>query len=337
MAMPRRHRLVAKTLDAVRDSFDPAEGLEAAARALAEEVLWREPQEQQESCSKLAQPRQVQRQPEDPGSDGPVRTWAQQQERCAELSQPREYADDPSQQDARPPSAPTPCAAEQQRRCAALAQPRRAAERLDMQGEDVPILSAPWRDQLISRANALVPEDVADARALLAQMCQRSAACKAEASSDALPAAKRASPEQEAALAELRGMVEEVLWAVLLTVRSCPKKVATSKAGAPASEAGSGLELEDRLSSILIKTVGPPLRPVARRVLAPAASLARRLRTEFPRLAVHLGLRDSEEMEPVASSWDVSEIQAKVESIRACRDQLLGMDLTKTLMSCFAG
>lgn len=205
-----------------------------------------------------------------------------------------------------------------------------------MQGEDVPALSAPWRDQLISRANALIPEEVAAARALLAQMCQKSAACKAEAWSDTVSAAKSASPEQEAALAELRGVVEEVLWAVLLTVRSCPRKVAATQAGAPPSEAGSGLELEDRLCTILIKTVGPPLRPVARRVLAPAASLARRLRTEFPRLAAHLGLRDSEEMEPVASSWTASEIQAKIESIRACRDQLLGMDLTKTLMSCFA-
>lgn len=109
-------------------------------------------------------------------------------------------------------------------------------------------------------------------------------------------------------------MVEEVLWVVLLQVRS---------------SSGLGAALEERLGSLLTAQVGPALRPVAKRLLGPGEGLPRRLRAEFPKLARHLGFRESEDPEPLPTLWQQEEVSVHLAKVRESRDELLSMDLTK--------
>eukprot|EP00928_Gymnodinium_smaydae_P080241 TRINITY_DN6398_c0_g2_i1.p1 TRINITY_DN6398_c0_g2~~TRINITY_DN6398_c0_g2_i1.p1 ORF type:complete len:257 (-),score=51.05 TRINITY_DN6398_c0_g2_i1:406-1119(-) len=61
LSVPRRARCVQETLEAVRDAFDPAQGLAAAAAAVSREqqLSARTPREQQRRSKTLASPREV--------------------------------------------------------------------------------------------------------------------------------------------------------------------------------------------------------------------------------------------------------------------------------------
>mmetsp|Transcript_28221 Transcript_28221/g.58587 ORF Transcript_28221/g.58587 Transcript_28221/m.58587 type:complete len:308 (+) Transcript_28221:3-926(+) len=301
----------------------------------------RAPAEQQACCASLARPRLEPQWAEEPASPaGPTRSWAEQRARCEELSRPLPE----------PPRSATPeewlgcrehrTAAAQQKHCTQLAQPRLRDPRLD--DEEFASLGG-RREHLAARAAAAVPDEVAAAKSLLTEMRERAGAHSGAAASSRPPsaAAKRgsqgpkagAAPEQDpAAVAQLVGLVEEVLWVALLQVRSCPRAPVAGRGGDNSANAADAA-LEDRLCSLLVSAIGPSLRPVARRVLGPGQGLVRRLRSEFPRLAVHLGFRESEDAEPPAIVWTAQELALRVEEVRACRDKLLAMDVTKTIMS----
>lgn len=323
LAMPRRHRLISSTLDAVRDSFNPAEGLEVAAAALAREQLmsWRTAGEQGTNCAVLAQPRLPKELEEEVELPSATRSWAEQQLRCEELARPHE------QPEPEPSAVPVilRTAAEQQRRCAALSQSRAAASDEDQ-------LAALWKDQLAARAAAPVSESVAAAQALLAEMRQKVASNAARSRPPSAHAGRGTAAPMDywtfAAVSSLRTIVEELLWVVLLQVRSCPKGRPTSASGHSIAPTQS-CSLEERLGNLLISIVGPVLRPVARKVLPPGSGLARRLRAEFPRLGTHLGLRESEETELPPVTLSIAELEEHIEASRSCRDRLLAMDLTK--------
>jgi len=315
LALNRRQRVVAETLQA-RDSWEPDNRLAAAAAAEAEEIarLFRTPAAQMASCSNLARPR-VMESPEEP-EEAPqdVRSWAEQQARVRALAEPR-----PLPQRPEPPPAPLRSAAEQQRHCAELAQPRAVTEPL-------PGSTAAWREELASRAAAMVPEEVQAARALLASMRSRPRSAQRRRPSSA----QAAKPDEAVSeqLAELKSMVEEVLWVVLLQVRSCPKPQNFTGTGPVPSGLGA-VALEERLGSLLTAQVGPALRPVAKRLLGPGEGLPRRLRAEFPKLARHLGFRESEDPEPLPTWWQQEEVSVHLAKVRESRDELLSMDLTK--------
>ncbi|OLQ07133.1 hypothetical protein AK812_SmicGene9509 [Symbiodinium microadriaticum] len=301
LALNRRQRVVAETLQAARDSWEPDNRLAAAAAAEAEEIarLFRTPAAQMASCSDLARPR-VMESSEEPEAPQDVRSWAEQQARVRALAEPR-----PLPQQPEPPPAPSRSAAEQQRHCAELSQPR-AGPLEPLPG------TASWREELASRAAAMVPEEVQAARALLASMRSRPRSAPRRRPSSA----QAAKPDEAVSeqLAELKSMVEEVLWVVLLQVRS---------------SSGLGAALEERLGSLLTAQVGPALRPVAKRLLGPGEGLPRRLRAEFPKLARHLGFRESEDPEPLPTLWQQEEVSVHLAKVRESRDELLSMDLTK--------
>ncbi|CAJ1425229.1 unnamed protein product [Effrenium voratum] len=302
MAVSRRQRKVAETLQDSRDLFlYPDSRLAAAAAAEAEELarLFRTPKEQRASCSSLAQPRALPEAelPQEPQSI--PRSWAEQQAYLRELAEPRQ-----PELELLPERRCDRSLAEQQRRCAELAQPR-----IQRGTDDV----AAWRDELAFKAAALVPEEVQAARDLLEKMrCRPRSAKKVRE-------AKAPAPEVEEQLKELKAAVEEILWVALLQVRSCPKPQTAAAAGS----------VEERLGALLISSVGPALRPVARRLLGPGQGLARRLRTEFPKLARHLCFREAEDLEPPQSSWQEEEVSLHLAKARECRDSLLAMDLIK--------
>jgi len=359
LSMHRRHRRVESTLQSVGSAFDPTVGLEAAAAALAQEELAarRRLVDQLETCSTLAQPRAV---PETPAEDRelrpptPTRAYAEQQAYFESLARPR------PEPDALDPTCPAVLflrtASEQRVYFASLAQSRSGTE----------AIRQPWRDELAERANALVPDEVAAAQALLTEMRKRavprgdtrggkpnsrpsSAISRSASAADGLPPRPARkdpgqgkivqSPERDALAVELRAVVEEVLWAALLQVRCCKNPPGARASGANAVLGGEGVSasvgLEDRLGNLLISEIGPSLRPVARRILGPGMSLARRIRQEFPRLSTHLGFRESDDTEPPPLPWNMDEISVRLTEVRACRDRLLNMDLTKTVMSCF--
>merc|ERR1711971_989117 len=79
------------------------------------------------------------------------------------------------------------------------------------------------------------------------------------------------SPE----VTDLRQIVEELLWVVLLQRRCCP-----GVDPARPLKRGPHSNLEERLSMLLVQAIGPALRPVARRVLAPASRLVRQILLE---------------------------------------------------------
>ncbi|CAE7527196.1 unnamed protein product [Symbiodinium natans] len=314
LALSRRQRMVAETLQAVRDSWEPDSRLAAAAAAEAEEVarLFRTPAAQRASCCDLARPRVLEPTDEPEAPHDVPRSWAEQQAHARALAEPR-----PLPQQPEPAPVPSRSVSEQQRHCAELAQPKPRAFT-----ESLPGSSAAWREELASRAAAMVPEEVQAARSLLATMRSRprSAAKKRPASA---AKADEAVGEQ---LAELKAMVEEVLWVVLLQVRSCPKP--QSCTGTAPSGLGA-TALEERLGSLLTAQVGPALRPVAKRLLGPGQGLPRRLRAEFPKLARHLGFRESEDPEPLPTLWQQEEVSLHLAKVRESRDELLSMDLTK--------
>jgi hypothetical protein len=188
-------------------------------------------------------------------------------------------------------------------------------------------LNTAWRELLAARANAPCPVAVAEAKEWLAKRACYFQANDDDESSASTPPSPRQRGTTEAfadpkMLKELQEVVEELLWVVLLQLRCCPK----TASGAPDV-------LEDRLCGVLLSTVGPALRPVARRVLGPGAGLVRRLRVEFPRLVLHLGFRESEDLEAVPVAWSVEDIAARVQEVKAARDRLLSTDLTKALMA----
>eukprot|EP00927_Polykrikos_kofoidii_P025696 TRINITY_DN23045_c0_g1_i1.p1 TRINITY_DN23045_c0_g1~~TRINITY_DN23045_c0_g1_i1.p1 ORF type:complete len:472 (+),score=91.50 TRINITY_DN23045_c0_g1_i1:188-1603(+) len=330
LSMHRRHKRVESTLQAVGSAFDPAEGLADVAAALAEEALakLRTKDEQSKAVGNLAQPRIVPRPvtPED-NQAGPIRTFEEQQAHIEELMRPREEVFDPPETFK---EIPTRSAAVQQQRCMEMARPRG-----EMEIEED---SKPWREELLSRANALVPEEVSAAQALLAEMRARareagggsrpsSAQQRTPGGSEVAGARRRRRQEQviptagcEELSAELRSAVDEVLWAVLLQIRCCRQTCGDKDKRC----------LDDRLGNLLISTVGPTLRPIARRVLGPGASTVKRLRLEFNRLAVHLGFRESDDMEPPPLAWNAAEFEERLQQVKACRDHLLGMDTAKT-------
>lgn len=354
LAVSRRQRLVAETLQVVQGSWDPSAGLkhvaaevaaEAEARRKRTEELW---QDQATNCESLARPRQV-LQPETPKESGPTRSWSEQQAACDQLARPRE---EPSavgwdEWGSRPPTPVTRTVEEQQRRCTAMAQPRAPIDLRQDKGEDPPSLAAPWRIILSGRANAPVPNDVVAAREYLlsqlrdqredeAALDEKKATC-APSRPPRRPPTR--TPEEEELLRELRDVVEEVLWAALLAMRSCPKGGpsggTSSNDGAFARAGAVQGGLEDRVGRLLIDCVGTALRPVARRLLGPGTGLIKRIRSEFPKLAVHLGFRESEDMDPCPAIWSgADEIRARVDDVRACRDELLSLDVTKTLVPC---
>lgn len=243
-------------------------------------------------------------------------------------------------------------AAAQRRRCAELSQPRFTEDHWDAGDEDN---GAPRLDVaaslLAARACEPVPQDVAAARELLAQMHWNAVStAKGERSKQragSLPPTPSAAtgkpnvPFDSEAYRELRAVVEELLWVVLLQLRCVPKAPThfqggtgnTSTDGGWTKSGGSGSELEERLANLLISAVGPVLRPVARRVLGPGVGVVRRIRTEFPRLALHLGFRESEDTQPIGVAWSEEEIHQRADEVRTCRDQMLSTDLTKTLMA----
>merc|ERR1719454_1497633 len=197
----------------------------------------------------------------------------------------------------------------------------------DATNAELPALNAAWKSLLAAR-NVAAPLGLAEAKEWLASRSNYFPQPEEDAgvTDSSRPDSPRrrdtdaaASPE---ALRSLRELVEELLWVVLLQMRCCPK-----------GEAGSSRVLEERLCSLLLSSVGPALRPVARKVLGPGTGLVRRLRLEFPRLCLHLGFRDSEELEPVPAAWNAEEIAAREDQVRNCRDQLLAADLTKALMA----
>ena len=152
-----RQRLVCKTLCAVDDMFDPAQGLERAARALAEEMLarpTRQPAEQMAACAAMAQqPRRrgAAEVVEEPA--GPQRTWAEQRARCEELTQAFDRPEPES------PKGPRRCESEQKLRMAELSRPRppRAGT---FDPEQASTAAQPWRELLGARASAVEPEEV---------------------------------------------------------------------------------------------------------------------------------------------------------------------------------
>jgi len=333
LAVPRRRRLVEQTLEIVRNSFDPAEGLEAAAAAAAEEVLFRSQAEQHAVCTSLAKPREMITQPLASDEPGPIRTLAEQQALCEKLAVHREAP--------MPPTPKTPAGPavirsteEQQQFCKKMAQPR---VREDMVGDDDHVVFLrQCRVQLGSRAHAPVPEDVAAARELLTQMrlrarnggdgtSSRPSSALARSPSSAA-CCENQNPEIEGLVCRLRSIVEEVLWVVLLQIRSVPKPKKMDDCGR------AGAELEDRLGNLLVSAVGATLRPIARKVLGPGIRIARQIRSEFPRLAVHLGFRESDDLTTASINWSAQEITMREHEVRACLDNLLAMDLTKTAM-----
>merc|ERR1719478_1862662 len=94
LAVPRRRRLVEKTLDAVRNDFDPTEGLAEAAEAAAREVLLRTEESQRETSSLLAQPRVSPSIGVEENETPIVRSKVEQQKHCAELARPRLASED---------------------------------------------------------------------------------------------------------------------------------------------------------------------------------------------------------------------------------------------------
>jgi len=367
MSIPHRRRRVEETLQAVRTNFDPAEGLAAAAAAAAEEILSRTEQQQQERSELLAQPRLTPAEPSEEKAQGPIRSQAEQQARCGELARPRRPPTPSStahglDTGTLPPAGTGglqgPCpqlarsAAAQRRRCAELSQPKFAEDPWDIGDGDngAPRLSVA-ASLLAARACEPVSEDVAAARELLAQMHWNAmSTAKGERSKQragSLPPTPSAGtgkpnvPLDSEAYRELRAVVEELLWVVLLQLRCVPKAPTQFQGGVGTTSTesgwsrsgGSGSELEERLANLLISAVGPVLRPVARRVLGPGTGVVRRIRTEFPRLALHLGFRESEDTQPIAVAWSDEEIHQRADEVRACRDQMLSTDLTKTLMA----
>lgn len=311
MAICRRQRKVFETLQANHEVWEPR--LARAARAEAEDFfrLMRTASEQQVSCALLAQ-----RRPSSPGCKeaelvAPARSWAEQQARASELAEPR--AARRWEEESRPE--PRRSAAEQQRHMAVLARPRMPKtdwmEEMDStEGQSL------WKEELMARAAALVPEEVQAARFILEKMRSRPRSAKhREAVTSAAGPTEVEQVQQAEQVEQLKSAVEEVLWVALLQVRSCPKP--------------GGAALEERLGSLLISKIGPALRPVARRLLAPGHSLPRRLRSEFPRLARHLCFRDSEDFEVPPTSWKNEDLVARLNQVREVRDDLLGMDFTK--------
>jgi len=324
LAVPRRQRVVADTLQVVRDNqFDPAEGLAEAARAVreAEEAyaMLRRTDLQSASCTNLAQRRPKDADPDGEEEQAPTRSWAEQKAHCESLAEPRPVPP--------PPSFPgTPAinavrsVAEQLRYCSRMAQPRPP-----LPGEAPPGAVSAWRENLAARASAMIPGEVQEARSLLERMraerpksaLRRPRSAQRREKAPDGPGAEECSEANARMVSELRALVEEVLWVVLLQVRSVPRGEGASTA------------LEERLGSLLISSVGPALKPVARKVLGAGCGLIRRLRGEFPRLARHLMFRDCEDLDPAPSSWKEEEILSHLAQVRESRDALLGMDLTK--------
>jgi len=309
MSICRRQRKVFETLQANQEIWEPR--LAKAAKAEAEDFfrLMRTASEQQARCAHLSQLRSRPSLPleeEAPEMDGAVRSWAEQQAKASELAEPRVRP----MEEIRLPEVRR-SASEQQRHMAHLARPK--LPKTDWM-EDLGTSKgcSLWKDELLSRAAQLVPEEVQAARSLLEKMrCRPRSAKRTEA-----PARSPAtSPEVEEQVEQLKSAVEEVLWVALLQVRSCPKP--------------GGAALEERLGSLLISKIGPSLRPVARRLLAPGHSLPRRLRAEFPKLARHLCFRDSEDSEVPVTSWQNEDLVLHLNQVRQLRDDLLGMDFTK--------
>jgi len=284
--------------------------------------------------------------PEEPALGSPKRTAEEQRTACEALARPREREE---------PAPPTPTgadgvvrtASEQRRRCAELAQ---AKQRLDMwkDDDDPAFAHGHWREMLIARASQPASEDVEEARLQLKQMIRRHVeqsrgaegshcvtrpgSARRRASAGTSP--KQAGDEPPVDLQELRSVVEELLWVILLQWRSCPaSRSAAPGAGGAASTGGSMArgDMEERLGTLLIDSVGPTLRPFARKVLAPGTRLARQCRSQFPRLAAHLGFRESEDLGLAQSTWTAEEVEAHAAEVRACRDRVLSSDLTKVL------
>merc|ERR1712048_108264 len=92
-----------------------------------------------------------------------LRTHAEQQAHLDALARPREvqelHCNSKGEQ-----AVPLRSIAEQRKRCHELAQPRSSAE---------PV-AKPWREELEARAQALVPDEVQAAQALLTEMRKRS-------------------------------------------------------------------------------------------------------------------------------------------------------------------
>lgn len=330
LAAPRRRRLVEETLSVVRDDYDPTVGLEEAAAAAKLEARFRTEEVQREISASLSQPRVFTIEavtPEKPPMA--LRTRSEQLEYCEELSRPRAPQSPTSAATCVPQVLRT--AAEQQRRCAQLSHPRLAPwELTSADDEKLCELNTAWRELLAARANAPCPEAVTEAKEWLANRASYFQSHNDESTRESNTSAP-SSPRQRGAteafadqemLRGLQEVVEELLWVILLQLRCCPKIAS----GAPDA-------LEDRLCGVLLSTVGPALRPVARRVLGPGTGLVRRLRVEFPRLVLHLGFRESEDLEPIPVSWSAEEIAARVSEVRSARDRLLSTDLTKALMA----
>eukprot|EP00928_Gymnodinium_smaydae_P066196 TRINITY_DN4923_c0_g1_i1.p1 TRINITY_DN4923_c0_g1~~TRINITY_DN4923_c0_g1_i1.p1 ORF type:complete len:532 (+),score=86.31 TRINITY_DN4923_c0_g1_i1:36-1631(+) len=346
----RQQKRVRATLEALGGCFEPSEGLAAAAASLAREALAkvRTREEQQRSANTMAKPREVHVpvEPAPPATPSQCRSRAEQQAYVDLLACPRlPRPETPTGIDAAVGTARS--ASVQRQRCADLAQPRYQNE----------TLSKPWRQELIARANALVGEEVASAQALLADMrlvaiererttsegntnagvrsgAQPSSANRKGMTTVAPLAREPLSAEVESLATELRAVAEEILWAVLLQLRCCrdsDRSLAKESGRSSASLAVTGLD--DRLGNLLISAVSPTLRPIAKKVLAPGSSLVRRIRNEFPRLATHLGFRESEDTELLLPPWTAAELSGLVEEVRACRDRLLSMDVTKMLMT----
>lgn len=357
LAVPRRQRLVEDTLQVVRDCCDQTKGLEDAARVAAAEVRAAEAAHatQEALCSVLAKPRcpWVNQRPtaaaeEEPTPESlPPRSAVEQRLACDGLARPRERLTPPRLPFLPPGAEPAArTAEEQQQRCSQLAQAKVREPLLEAtEGEEAAVR---WRMQLAARAAEPTSVEVEAARRQLAEMSSRRAAERGVPTSRPTSAISRhraadaasggasrlhVSPE----FGELRAVVEELLWVVLLQQRSCPKR-ATKEASRPAAGAGAGArdELAERLEGLLLDAVGPALRPVARRVLAPSARLARQARAEFPRLAAHLGFRESDDDQPASSSWSVEDVVSLTAEVRACRDRVLGSELTKILSQCQA-
>lgn len=141
LSQPRRKRLVQTTLDAVRDAFDPAEGLAAAARAAANEVLERTPRQQRQRSTALASPREVSLPPVyvPPRSSSRTRSADSKNsgltsqrldsERLHALAQPRRLKNAPQETASAPATARG--GSQQRRRCSELARPK--PPRVDVQ------------------------------------------------------------------------------------------------------------------------------------------------------------------------------------------------------------
>jgi len=364
LAVSRRQRLVHDTLQVVRDSFDPARGLERAARAAAAEVALAEAAlaKQEALSAVLSQPhcpwKNEKRQTEDdtPSEATPFRSLDEQRAACESLARHRERPKPPTMPFLPPGVEPaTRTLSMQQQRCAEMAQAKLREPLLDDEGNGslTAVATGRWREQLLLRAAEPACEVVEAARSQLAEMVRRGASERNSrsrpGSASALGVPKAAAANVAAAtlaeavlhdspeFLELRTVVEELLWVALLQQRSCPK--ASAKEGSRPTALGgasAGDELAERLENLLVDAVGPALRPVARKVLAPGARLARQARVEFPRLAAHLGFRESEDMVPAPAGWTRDEVLRRTADVRACRDRVLGSELTKILSSCQA-